>query len=117
MRHPEIDVDSDSQRARRFPVHLPLRYRSVGAAHWRAGQVENISRSGVLFRTSYLLAVDTPLEMSFVLPVGPAKPGVVCLGRVVRTVSPKGNEDQPALAATISTYEFVRGDGGSTRSR
>lgn len=105
----ESDVKRDSGRAPRFPVHLSLRYRSVGATHWREGQIENISRSGVLFWTEHLLAVDTPLEMSFLLPLGDMKPGIVCRGRVVRTVRPKAYEAPPGLAATISTYQFVRG--------
>ena len=97
----------DSQRAPRFPVSLPLRYRSIGATQWIDGQVENISRSGVLFRAANLVAVDTSIEMSFVLPVGDG-PGVVCRGRVVRTVPPKADEAPPGLAVTIATYQFVR---------
>ena len=99
----------DSGRAPRFPVHFSLRYRPVGATRWEDGQIENISRSGVLFWTEHLLAVDTPLEMSFVLPLGAMKPGIVCRGRVVRTVLPTAHTAPPALAATISTYHFVRG--------
>jgi hypothetical protein len=85
-----------------------MRYRSVGAARWREGEIENISRSGVLFWTSHLLAVDTRLEMSFVLPLGDGTPRVVCRGHVVRTVMPKAREAPAGLAATISTYHFVR---------
>jgi len=101
-------VERDSGRAPRFAVHLSIRYRSMGAAHWREGRIENISRSGILFWTEDLLAVDTPLEMTFVLPVGDTKPGIVCQGRVVRTVAPKARTAPPGLAATISTYQFVR---------
>jgi len=102
-------VKRDSGRAPRFAVHVSLRFRSAGAVHWRKGRIENISRTGVLFWTDHLLAVDTPLEMSFVLPVGDTKPGIVCRGRVVRTVMPAARETPPGLAATISTYHFVRG--------
>jgi PilZ domain len=101
------EVETDSQRARRFPLPLPLRYRSIGGTQWRDGQVENISRSGVLFRADHLLAVDTPLEISFVLPVGD-RPGVVCRGRVVRTVPPSADAAPPGLAATIASYHFLR---------
>ncbi len=97
----------DSQRAPRFPVRLPLRYRSIGATQWIDGQVENISRSGVLFRAANLVAVDTPVEMSFVLPVG-GGPGVICRGRVVRTVPPRADAAPAGLAVTIATYQFVR---------
>jgi hypothetical protein len=101
-------VKRDWGRAARFAVHLSVRYRSVGAAHWREGRIENISRTGVLFWTEHLLAVNTPLEMSFVLPLGDTKPAIVCLGRVVRTVLPKARRTPPGLAATITTYHFVR---------
>jgi PilZ domain-containing protein len=104
----ESDVNRNSGRAPRYDVHFSIRYRSVGAAHWREGEIENISRSGVLFWTEHLLAVNTPLEMSFVLPLGDRKPGIVCRGHVARTVMPKAREGPPGLAATISNYHFVR---------
>jgi hypothetical protein len=106
-------VKKDSARAPRFPVHFSMRYRSVGTTRWEEGQIENISRSGVLFWTKHLLVVDTPLEMSFVLPLGVTKPGIVCRGRVVRTVLPTAQEAPPGLAATISTYHFVRGSSAA----
>jgi hypothetical protein len=107
-RHRESDVSGDPQRAQRFSVRVPMRYRSVGEAHWRDGRIENISRTGVLFQTEQVLPPDTPLEMSFVLPLGGAAPGVFCRGRVVRTVPRNGGGVPPALAATIATYRFVR---------
>ena len=97
-----------SQRAQRFTVHVPMRYRSVGEAQWRDGRIENISRTGVLFLTEQALAVDTQLEMSFVLPLGRATAGLVCRGRVVRAVPRSAAALPPALAATIATYRFVR---------
>jgi hypothetical protein len=99
----------DAPRAPRFPVHVSMRYRSVGATRWREARMENISRSGVLFWTSHLLPVQTPLELLFVLPLGGLAPGIVCRGKVVRTVPPPGRLDPPGLAATIATYRFVRG--------
>ena len=97
-------------RAPRFALHLPLRYRSIGATQWREGRIENISRSGVLFWTDHPLEVDTRLEMSFALPViDTTVPWVVCRGRIVRTVLPQGHQAPPGLAATFSTYRFVRG--------
>ena len=102
-------MKKDAGRARRFALHLPLRYRSIGAAQWREGRIENISRSGVLFWSDQPLDVDTRLEMSFVLPLVGNTAGVVCRGRVVRTVPPKDPRASPGLAATISAYRFVRG--------
>jgi PilZ domain-containing protein len=101
-------VKRDAERARRFDLHLSLRYRSVGAKSWREGRIENISRSGVLFWTERLLHVDTPLEMRFVLPLGRTSSRIVCRGRIVRAVRPRGGEAPRGLAATISNYRFVR---------
>ena len=42
-------------RARRFNLHLPLRYRPLGEENWRPGTTENISRSGLLFLAQELL--------------------------------------------------------------
>jgi len=99
----------DAGRAVRFPLPLTLRYRSKGEAEWREARVENISRSGVLFWTGHVLDVNTRLEMTFVLPVGAAPPGVLCRGHVVRSVLPRGPRAVPGFAATISAYRFLRG--------
>jgi hypothetical protein len=107
----------DFRRAPRFPVRFFVRYRPVGAKRWQAGRVENISRSGVFFWTKQAPAVDTPLQMSFDLPLAASKSGVVCRGRVVRTVVPTTAEAPWGLAATISRYQFVRGKSTAAEPR
>ena len=64
----------------------PLRYRARGEKQWHDAQTENISRSGVLFRTQGVLDIATEVEMTFVLPGLEGAPAIVCRGRVVRTV-------------------------------
>lgn len=96
-------------RAPRFPVHVPVRYRSVGAEHWSQGRIENISRSGVLFWSTEALPVETPLEMLFVLPFVGAPPGVMCRGHVVRANLGGDRGATPSVAVAISRYRFVRG--------
>ena len=76
-------------RARRFNLHLPLRYRPLGEQNWRAGTTENISRSGLLFQAQELLHPSAILEISLVLPAeiaGLAATEVICRGEVVRSV-------------------------------
>ena len=109
--YPEGGLGSsdEGERARRFDLHLRLRYRRAGEKEWHHGRMENISRSGVLFRTHYILAVDTPVLMSFVLPGRADAPAIVCRGRVVRTVLPGRSEPSPGMATTISGYRFLRG--------
>jgi len=95
-------------RARRFNLHLPLRYRPLGEKGWRPGTTENISRSGLLFRAQELLEPTAQLEISLVLPpeiAGLAATEVVCRGEIVRTMGGK-SEVSPALAAKIVQYHF-----------
>ena len=102
-------------RARRFNLHLPLRYRPVGEKTWRPGTTENISRSGLLFRATETLQPNAQLEINLVLPVeiaGIAATEVVCRGEVVRSEGAKPGEAgklNPALAAKILQYHFHHG--------
>jgi len=107
---PELTLSRDFERAFRFALELPLRYRSKGERRWHEGRTANISRSGVLFWTDDVLDVDTRLEMRLELPVGPHPPAVICRGHVVRTVVPQGRWARPGYAATIGAYRFVRGE-------
>lgn len=102
---------SVKSRAQRFVIRMHLRYRLNGESKWRRGTVENISRSGVLFRGEGFAHPNTPLEMSFMLPheifgVRPAE--VVCKGIVVRSIRPRSTSVLPALASTITHFRFIR---------
>jgi len=101
-------------RARRFNLHLPLRYRPLGEQSWRPGTTENISRSGLLFQAQEVLRPNMQLEISLVLPAeiaGLAATEVICRGEVVRSVGPQehGHGVTPALAAKILQYHFQHG--------
>ena len=105
----ESRVKGAGARAPRLRLDLQLRYRPVGGRLWHEGQVENISRSGVLFRGAALVDVNTPVEIALLLPVLPVLPpasAIVCRGRIVRTILPGGPGRRPGLAATISRYRF-----------
>jgi hypothetical protein len=93
-------------RAQRFEIRVPVKYRPSGATAWRDGRTENISRSGVLFRTDQLISPKTRIEVLMALPeeVGGRAGTVICLGRVVRTEPPKPDDPRPAVAATIAGY-------------
>jgi len=99
-------------RARRFNLHLPLRYRPLGEKSWRPGTTENISRSGLLFQAQELLHPNAQLEISLVLPAeiaGLPATEVICRGEVVRSVEIQGGAVTPALAAKILQYRFQHG--------
>jgi len=106
-------VNEASTRAPRLPLNLQLRYRAVGAARWHEGRVENISRSGVLFRAVDLVDLDAQVEITLLLPVRASASAIVCRGRIVRTVLPGGSERRSGLAATISRYRFRRAKDGA----
>ncbi len=99
-------------RARRFNLQLPLRYRPLGEKSWRPGTTENISRSGLLFQAQEALHPAAQLEISLVLPAeiaGLASTEVICRGEIVRSVTPRGSNVNPALAAKILQYHFQHG--------
>jgi hypothetical protein len=86
-----------------------MRYRTPEERLWREGRTENISRSGVLFHTDYVMPMEAQIEMLLALPAeigGGENPTVVCRGRVVRveTAEPGG---KPVVAATIAGYRLT----------
>ena len=104
-------------RARRYPIRLTMRFRSSGHGQWRDARTENISRSGVLFRTADLMPRATHIEMLMALPVevGGENATVICRGRIVRTEPPRDDDPRPAVAATIAGYRFVHVQGSDPR--
>jgi CheY-like chemotaxis protein len=99
-------------RARRFNLHIPLRYRPLGEKSWRPGTTENISRSGLLFQAQELLHPSAQVEITLVLPseiAGLAATEVMCRGEVVRSIEGQGQAVTPALAAKILQYHFQHG--------
>ena len=109
-------------RAPRYPLRIKLRYRQAGDPEWREGRTENISRSGVLFRTDHLMPLQTPIEMLLALPAevvgGEDAATVICRGRVVRTepAAPESEDDaRPAVAATIAGYRLAHSQGSDPR--
>jgi PilZ domain len=94
-------------RARRYPLTLPIRCRRTGEEGWLEGVTINISSSGVLFRTSESLDVDTQVEMTIVLGESPARGSELrCDGHIVRIES--GNAATPSMAAVFSRYNLQR---------
>lgn len=111
-------IQPQSIRAPRFALQIPLRYRPAGAAAWREGRSDNISRSGVLFRTEHSMETETQIEMMLTLQgeLGDDAAGmVICRGRIVR-IGPGGeNDPRPAVAATIAGYRLVHTQGNDPR--
>ena len=101
------------RRAPRFAIHARVLYRETGQTNWCEGKIENISRSGLLFRAEDFLQPKTSVEIRFMLPVEVSKEPaaeVICRGTIVRTMPPTNGQGSHMLAATIADYCFVRAE-------
>jgi hypothetical protein len=96
------------ERAPRYRLHFPVRYRVQAEGPWGQARTLNVSRSGVLLQTAAELPVGEPLEMCLFLKAGkgPALLAqVFCSGHVVRaTAQPSGRWQ---VGAKIADYQFV----------
>ena len=99
-----------SGRARRFPIHIPIRYRLPRSPHWFEAYTENVSRSGVLFRTEMAFEPTTALDFRLELPAVENGVGVrgevVCKGEVVRMNEPDPAGIAPTVAVVIHRYRL-----------
>src|SRR5262245_33555257 len=91
-------------RAHRYPLELPLRYRSIGDQSWSTGTTANISRSGVLFKGETALSIDTEIEVGLLLSRMTRGADIIFRARVVRMVA--NGDAAPMLAASFSNYRF-----------
>ena len=96
-------------RAPRFAVNLPVRYRTPDVQDWQTAVTENISRSGVLFRSRRPLkprtAVELVLEVPNPIPGGPSG-DVGCLGDVVRAELRNGGSPTHVVAVAVGSYRL-----------
>ncbi len=92
-------------RAPRLQLESFLHFRGLGEFGWSMGKTENISVSGVLFRSGRIMEPNTQVEMSLLPPkevVGEASGSVYRRGRVARTVLPISEGADPSLAVSFS---------------
>ena|GEM_PF-5331913 len=104
-------TSGERQRAQRFAIRTPLRYRTGGEGEWQQGMIVNISQSGVLFQTGQETGSNPAVEMRFSLSTGKlGEPAVqvVCRGKIVRAEIEAGSTKVRGLAARIIKFHFVR---------
>jgi hypothetical protein len=110
----ERDTRTRSARATRHPLKVPLRFRPAGDPAWRDGRSENISRSGVLFRSERFVVPETEIEVLLTLggELGREEAGtLLCRGRVVRIEAGSDEDPRTAIAATIACRQaYLQGD-------
>ena len=102
-----------STRAERFAIRIPVRYHEPHSSGWFEGRTENISYSGVLFRTDSPLEPKTAVEIRIELPaaiLGEAPGEIVCKGAIVRIEESLIAGIPSALAVAIRSYRMARRD-------
>ena len=109
MRRPNLGSSLVLERAQRYAITLPMRYRRVGEETWAAGTTVDISRSGVLFEGERSVDREAAIELVLTMPVEVADGArVVARGAVVRAAAQDAADAQRTVAATIADYTFVR---------
>lgn len=96
-----------SLRAERCVVQRPLVYRREGGLIWYDGKIENVSRSGLLFRGEKPLSPGEVLQVSFSSPAtndADEPTQVFCWAKVVRIRVPNNFEANHSLAVKILRY-------------
>ena len=100
-------------RAHRFPIQAPVLYRISPSASWRMVTTENVSRSGILFRSRRKLKPGTTLDLRLEFPLigknGPLRAEIVCKGKVVRAER-TSSRVSPAIAVAIRSFQITRAD-------
>jgi len=94
-------------RAQRFPIQIPVRYRLPRSPKWFEAYTENVSRSGVLFRTDRsfepMTALDLRLELPAVENGENVRAEVVCKGEVVR-MHPSDDPEDPSSGVAVAIH-------------
>jgi hypothetical protein len=96
-------------RAERFPLPLPVRYRTDAAAEWLSGTTKNISGTGILFAADQELTVGAVIEMELAMEAdGESWPSkIVARARVVRIASPAAISAPAAIAAKFVDHRLL----------
>ncbi len=106
---------ADVQGAPRFPIKLPVAFKSAGIGSAAMGatektiETENISANGVLFRMDADVPVGSAVDFTISLPAdvvgAEADVQVDCRGRVVRSFA---DGSRRGVGVVIDEYRFDR---------
>lgn len=98
-------------RAVRFSVRMPIRYRLPRNPLWFETSTENVSRTGMLFRSESGLEPATEVHVRLQVPLtnrDGEHAEVICKCHVVRTEQARGDSISPAVAVAIENYRLCR---------
>ncbi len=105
-------LPQDSDRPRRYALHLPVYFREPNSPKWLRGKTENISYTGILLHSSSPLAQETQLDLRLQVSMGAKGKGpteIHCKCKVVRLEQSIVKENPIALAVKIRDYRIVGG--------
>jgi PilZ domain-containing protein len=101
-------------RERRLQHRVAVQFRTSSKYVWIDGMTENISRSGLLFRSPKAIEAGAAIELDFDMPqeiTGEGSARVLCEGKVVRVeaVPLTRSNKQPTflVACSIKQYNFL----------
>jgi len=95
----------EQRKCKRFELRLPLELVRNGLERIsEMGETRNLSSTGVLFRTPFVVELGQHVEYLITLPAAGQGSDVRirCVGKVIR----QANDAE--FAATLERYEFVR---------
>ena len=90
---------ASNERALRYSLQIPLRYRRAGHHDWATGETRNLSESGLLFSAEHLLEVDTRLEITFQTASLPLLSTGTRTAQIVRRVLSNWPDTRPLFGA------------------
>ncbi len=103
-------------RARRLKLqNREMKFRERGSEQWLLGTVENISNSGVLFRSAEPVRENAAIEVILQMPkeiTGQEQSMVLCSCTVVRSEMPEEEGKAKAFGAVLWEYRFLHEHGG-----
>jgi len=110
-KRPEGEIGRALERAQRFPIKVPVKYRKKQEKEWLEGRTENISKSGLLLQAPEPLNPDTLVQFCFSLPgnsEGERGATVICEGLTIRTILPAASDESPSMAVKLLDYKLKR---------
>jgi hypothetical protein len=100
-------------RERRLKHEVAILFRVKGSQDWTEGATENVSKSGLLFRSPSSFEPHTKLELKLQMPkelTGETPAEVVCQATVRRVIANPATKKQPAtfnVACAGEGYDFA----------
>lgn len=93
-------------RSQRFAVDVPLQFRSPEDEQWWPAHTENISATGILFRSAKTIPPLTPIELKFQLGVGDGRVVMKCSGMVARVVDMQAVSEEACVGVSVANFDL-----------